>query len=75
MPRSCNVFDIVRGALVYETMSGIVAAGKALMSHDNFIVYRMKNRFYPRYTATVLPLSCRQNNTPTMSYYFDLHIC
>ena len=61
MPRSCNVFDIVRGALVYDTMSGIVAAGKALMNHDKFIVYRMKNRFYPRYTATASKLPPEQH--------------
>ena len=56
MPRCLNVYDIVRGALVYETMSGVLAAGKALMNHDKFIVHRLKNRFYPRCTATACQL-------------------
>jgi len=40
-----NVYDVVRGALVYETMDGVIAGLREVC--DTFAVLRIKNRFFP----------------------------
>ena len=40
-----NVYDVVRGALVYESMDGVVAGLREVC--DTFDVVRIKNRFFP----------------------------
>ena len=41
----CNVYDVVRGALVYKNMEGVKEGLEEVFKH--FVVLRIKNRFVP----------------------------
>jgi len=42
-----NVYDIVRGNLIYDNMADIVRAAKLICSSNEFVVKRIKDRFTP----------------------------
>ena len=47
-----NVYDVVRGALVYEDMAGAVRGAKALCECKDIVLERMKDRFSPGHESS-----------------------